>query len=262
VSFTAKDVQALRQGTGAGMMDAKRALEATDGDAEAAKQWLREKGLGDAAKRQERESSQGAVSLFVDDRRAALVKITSETDFVASSETFRKLANDLAALVAQNGADAVSQREKELEQLRITLKENIQVAAVERIEAAEGDVLESYLHVQGGRGVNGVLVQLDGGSSELAHDIAVHIAFARPKYLATEDVPAEEVAAERATLENITRNEGKPEQAIPKIVDGRLHGYFKTVCLLEQPFAKDDKVQIKDLLGGAKVVRWVQVEIG
>jgi elongation factor Ts len=262
VSFTAKDVQALRQGTGAGMMDAKRALEATDGDAEAAKQWLREKGLGDAAKRQERESSQGAVSLFVDDRRAALVKITSETDFVASSETFRKLANDLAALVAQNGADAVSQREKELEQLRITLKENIQVAAVERIEAAEGDVLESYLHVQGGRGVNGVLVQLDGGSSELAHDIAVHIAFARPKYLAIEDVPADEVAAERATLENITRNEGKPEQAIPKIVDGRLQGYFKTVCLLEQPFAKDDKVQIKDLLGGAKVVRWVQVEIG
>ncbi len=262
MSFTAKDVQALRQATGAGMMDAKRALEATDGDAEAAKQWLREKGLGDAAKRQERESTQGAVSLFVDDRRAALVKVTSETDFVASSETFRKLANDLAALVAQNGADAVSQREKELEQLRITLKENIQVAAVERIEAAEGDVLESYLHVQGGRGVNGVLVQLDGGSSELAHDIAVHIAFARPKYLATEDVPAEEVAAERATLENITRNEGKPEQAIPKIVDGRLQGYFKTVCLLEQPFAKDDKMQIKDLLGGAKVVRWAQVEIG
>jgi elongation factor Ts len=262
VSFTAKDVQALRQATGAGMMDAKRALEAADGDAEAAKQWLREKGLGDAAKRQERESSQGAVSLFVDDRRAALVKVTSETDFVASSETFRKLANDLAALVAQNGADAVSQREKELEQLRITLKENIQVAAVERIEAAEGDVLESYLHVQGGRGVNGVLVQLDGGSSELAHDIAVHIAFARPKYLATEDVPAEEVAAERATLESITRNEGKPEQAIPKIVDGRLQGYFKTVCLLEQPFAKDDKVQIKDLLGGAKLVRWAQVEIG
>ncbi len=262
MSFTAKDVQALRQATGAGMMDAKRALEATDGDAEAAKQWLREKGLGDAAKRQERESSQGAVSLFVDDRRAALVKVTSETDFVASSETFRKLANDLAALVAQNGADAVSQREKELEQLRITLKENIQVAAVERIEAADGDVLESYLHVQGGRGVNGVLVQLDGGSSELAHDIAVHIAFARPKYLATEDVPAEEVAAERVTLENITRNEGKPEQAIPKIVDGRLQGYFKTVCLLEQPFAKDDKMQIKDLLGGAKVVRWAQVEIG
>jgi len=262
MAFTAKDVQALRQATGAGMMDAKRALEATDGDAEAAKQWLREKGLGDAAKRLERESSQGAVSLFVDDRRAALVKVTSETDFVASSETFRKLANDLAALVAQNGADAVSQREKELEQLRITLKENIQVAAVERIEAADGDVLESYLHVQGGRGVNGVLVQLDGGSSELAHDIAVHIAFARPKYLATEDVPAEEVAAERVTLENITRNEGKPEQAIPKIVDGRLQGYFKTVCLLEQPFAKDDKMQIKDLLGDAKVVRWVQVEIG
>jgi elongation factor Ts len=262
VSFTAKDVQALRQATGAGMMDAKRALEATDGDTGAATQWLREKGLGDAAKRQDRESAQGAVSLFVDGQRGSLVKLTSETDFVASSETFRKLANDLAALVAAHGADAVSQRDKELEQLRITLKENIQVASVERVEAADGNVLESYLHVQGGRGINGVLVELSGGTAELAHDIAVHIAFARPKYLAPEDVPAEEVAAERATLETITRNEGKPEQAIGKIVDGRIQGYFKTVCLLEQPFAKDDKVQIKDLLGGATIARWAQLEIG
>ncbi len=193
---------------------------------------------------------------------AALVKLKSETDFVASSETFRKLANDLAALVAQNGADAVAQREKELDDLRITLKENIQVAAVERIEAAEGDVLDTYLHIQGGRGVNGVLVELDGGSTGLAHDIAVHIAFARPKYLATEDVPAEEVAAERATLEGITRDEGKPEQAIPKIVEGRISGYYKTVCLLEQPYAKDDKQPITQLLGGAKIVRFAQVDIG
>jgi elongation factor Ts len=260
--FTAKDVQALRQATGAGMMDAKRALEATDGDAEAAKLWLREKGLGDAAKRQERESVQGAVSLFLDGQCGALVKLTCETDFVASSETFTKLANDLAALVAQHGPEAVSKREKELEELRITLKENIQIAGVERIEAAPGDVLDSYLHMQGGRGVNGVLVELAGGTSELAHDLAVHIAFARPQYLAPEDVPAEVVAAERATLENITRNEGKPEQAIPKIVEGRLQGFFKTICLLEQPYAKDDKVQIKALLDGAKIVRWAQVEIG
>jgi elongation factor Ts len=244
------------------MMDAKRALEATDGDAEAAKLWLREKGLGDAAKRQDRESTQGAVSLFIAENRAALVKLTSETDFVASSETFTKLANDLAALVAEHGPDAVSQRERELEELRITLKENIQVAAVERIEAAPGDILESYLHIQGGRGVNGVIVELAGGSPELAHDIAVHIAFARPQYLAPEDVPAELVAAERETLERMTRNEGKPEQAIPKIVEGRLQGFFKNVCLLEQPFAKDDKVQIKDLLNGAKIVRWAQLEIG
>lgn len=262
MSFTAKDVQTLRQATGAGMMDAKRALEATDGDMEAAKQWLREKGLGDVAKRQERESTQGAVSLFVDGGRAGMVKLTSETDFVASSETFRKLANDLAALVAEHGAAAVERRAKEIDDLKITLKENIQLADVVQFEAAAGNTLDSYLHVQGGRGVNGVLVELAGGSTELAHDVAVHIAFARPAYLTPEDVPAEVVDRERATLEAVTRNEGKPEQAIAKIVEGRLQGFFKTVCLLEQPFAKDDKKQVKDLLGGATIVRWAQVEIG
>lgn len=262
MSFTAKDVQTLRQSTGAGMMDAKRALEATDGDMEAAKQWLREKGLGDVAKRQERESAQGAVSLFVDGERAGMVKLTSETDFVASSETFRKLANDLAALVAEHGSAAVEQRAKEIDDLKITLKENIQLADVVQFEAAAGNMLDSYLHVQGGRGVNGVLVELGGGSAELAHDVAVHIAFARPAYLAPGDVPADIVDRERATLEAVTRNEGKPEQAIAKIVEGRIQGFYKTVCLLEQPFAKDDKKQVKDLLGGATIVRWAQVEIG
>jgi elongation factor Ts len=260
--FTAKDVQALRQASGAGMMDAKRALEATDGDMEAAKQWLREKGLGDAAKRQERTSTQGAISLFVDGQRAGLVKLTSETDFVASSETFRKLADDLAALVATHGPSAVEQRSKELEDLAITLKENIQLGEAVQVEATDGHTLDSYLHVQGGRGVNGVLVELAGGDAELAHDLAVHIAFARPQYLAPEDVPADIVEKERATLEAVTRNEGKPDQAIPKIVDGRLQGFFKDICLLEQPFVKDDKRQIKDILGGATIVRWAQARIG
>ena len=262
MSFTAKDVQALRQATGAGMMDAKRALEATDGDMEAAKQWLREKGLGDVAKRQERESAQGAVSLFVDGSFAGMVKLTSETDFVASSEKFRKLAGDLAALVAHGGPDAARQRDKEIDDLKITLKENIQLAGAVQFEAAPGNLLDSYLHIQGGRGVNGVLIELAGGDAQLAHDLAVHIAFARPAYLTPDDVPADIVAQERATLEAVTRNEGKPEQAIPKIVDGRLQGFYKTVCLLEQPFAKDDKKQVKDLLGGAVIVRWAQAEIG
>jgi elongation factor Ts len=244
------------------MMDAKRALEANDGDMEASKQWLREKGLGDAAKRQERASAQGAVSLFVDGRQAGMVKLTSETDFVASSERFTKLANDLAALVAAHGPDAASQRAKEIEDLAITLKENIQLAETVQVEAADGNALDLYLHVQGGRGVNGVLIELAGGNQALAHDLAVHIAFARPKYLSPADIPADVVEKERATLEAVTRNEGKPEQAVPKIVEGRLQGFYKDVCLLEQPFAKDDKQQVKDLLGGATIVRWAQLEIG
>jgi elongation factor Ts len=105
-------------------------------------------------------------------------------------------------------------------------------------------------------------VELSGGSTELAHDIAVHIAFARPQFLRREDVPASMIEAERATLETITRNEGKPEQAIPKIVEGRLGGFFKDVVLLEQPYAKDDKQTITQVLGGAQIVQFAQVEIG
>jgi elongation factor Ts len=123
-------------------------------------------------------------------------------------------------------------------------------------------VLGDYLHVQNNRGVNAVLVELEGGTAELAHDIAVHIAFARPKYLSRDDVPAEEVAKERATLETITRNEGKPEQAIAKIVEGRIGGFFKDVALLDQPYAKDDKQSVSQLLGDARVVGFAQVEIG
>lgn len=261
MAFTAKDVQALRQATGAGMMDAKRALEANDGDAEAAKQWLREKGLAASAKRDDRESAQGAVALVVDGNVGAIVKLTSETDFVASSEQFRAEAEALAHLVAAKGVDAVAERNPELEDLRIQLKERIELGEVERIDAGV-NVLESYLHVQGGRGVNAVLVEAAGITPELAHDIAVHIAFARPKYLGRDDVPADLVERERQTLEAISRNEGKPEAALAKIIEGRINGFFKEVALLDQPYAKDDKQSIRQLLGGGTIVRFAQVEIG
>ena len=130
----------------------------------------------------------------------------------------------------------------ELEELKIMLKEKIELGPVVRFEAADGNVIGHYEHIQGGRGVNGVLVEIAGGNDELAHDIAVHIAFARPQYLTRDDVPADVVEAERQTLETITRNEGKPEAALPKIVEGRVNGFFKDVCLLEQPYAKDDKL--------------------
>jgi elongation factor Ts len=262
MAFTAKDVQTLRQATGAGMMDAKRALESSDGDMEAAKQWLREKGLAASAKRDERENTQGAVGLFLHGNVGAIVELKCETDFVASSEHFKQLASDLATLVALHGESATEQRSKELEDLRITLKEKIELGKVVRIEAGDGDVLESYLHIQGGRGVNAVLVQLAGATPQLAHDIAVHIAFARPKYLSKDDVPAGVVEKERETLTALSRNEGKPEQALPKIVEGRLAGFYKEVALLEQPYAKDDKQTISQLLGGATIVRYAQVEIG
>jgi elongation factor Ts len=144
----------------------------------------------------------------------------------------------------------------------VTLKENIGLGGVERIEVAAGNDLGHYQHNQGGRGVNAVLVEVENGSPELAHDIAVHIAFARPTYLSREDVPADVVEAERATLESLTRNEGKPEQAIDKIVTGRIQVFYKDVALLDQPYAKDDKQSVSQFIGGARIVRFSQIEIG
>ena len=263
--FGAADVKRLRDMTGAGMMDAKKALVETDGDFEAAKTWLRERGLGKAAERGDRENTQGAVSVARHGNVAALVELKSETDFVAKSPDFVKLVDELAQLVAEQGEDAVKQRADAIDDLKVTLKENIDLGRVVRFEAAAGNALDTYLHVQSGRGVNGIVVEVEGGDEALAHDIAVHIAFGKPAYLTRDDVPADEVEKERAALESETRNEGKPEQALPKIVEGKLGGWFKRVpggVLLEQPYAKDDKQTVYQVLGSAKVVRFAQVVIG
>ena len=193
---------------------------------------------------------------------AAIVELKSETDYVAKSPDFRNLVEDLARAVAAEGEDAVKSRQDEIDSLKIKLKENIGLGRVVRFEPPEGAVIDTYLHVQSDRGVNGVLVEVVGGDKELAHDIALHVGFARPEYLSRDDVPPERVAEERTVLENISRNEGKPEQALPKIVDGRLNGWYKERVLLEQPFVKDNKQTVGQLLGPARVTRFAQVEIG
>src|SRR5436305_3464122 len=233
--FTAKDVQSLRQATGAGMMDAKKALEANGGDFEAASKWLREKGLAGAVKRSDRENTQGAVAITRDANVAAMVELKCETDFVAKSPDFVNLADELAALVAAKGEDAATERSDAIDELKVTLKENIELGRVVRFEAGDGNALDTYLHVQSDRGVNGVLVELEGGSQELAHDIAVHIAFGKPAYLRREEVPGDKVDAERPTLEATARNQGKPEQALPKIVERMLNGWIKERVPLERP---------------------------
>jgi elongation factor Ts len=260
--FTATDVKRLRDQTGAGMMDAKKALVETEGDFGAAAKWLREKGLASAGQRAGRESSQGAVALARAGNVAALVELKCETDFVAKSPDFVSLANDLAQLVADEGEPAIEARKDDVDNLKLTLKENISLGRVVRFEAAEGNVLDTYLHVQSGRGVNAVLVELAGGDRELAHDIAVHAAFAKPVYLTRDEVPEETVAEERATYEAQARNSGKPEAALAKIVDGMLTGWFKERVLLDQPFAKDDKQSVQQVLGDTRVVRFAQVVIG
>ena len=190
------------------------------------------------------------MALKVDGGVGAIVQLKSETDFVAGSEQFKAEADTLVDLVAAKGTDAVAERIRARGAQDLAQGED-RARRGGALRSRPGNVIGHYEHVQGGHGVNGVLVELANGNDELAHDIAVHIAFARPKYLRPEDVPADVVEAERKTLETITRNEGKPEQALPKIVEGRLNGFFKDVCLLEQPYAKDDKQSIKQILGGA-----------
>ncbi|HVB00517.1 MAG TPA: translation elongation factor Ts [Acidimicrobiales bacterium] len=259
---TAKDVAALRQATGAGILDCRKALQENDGDMEKATRWLREQGLSGASKRADRDRSEGAVAVVVDGNRGAIVALECETDFVAKSADFVSLVDALAESCVKDGEAGLEAHSGEIDQIKLTLKENIAVGRHEQFVAAEGAVLESYLHVQNGRGVNGVLVELDGGTAELAHDIAVHIAFARPDYLDRDQVPESAITQEKETITAIARKEGKPDAQLEKIIEGRLNGWFKERVLLEQPFARDDKKTITQLLGTAKIRRFAQVVVG
>jgi elongation factor Ts len=278
--ISAKDVAALRKVSGAGMMDCKRALEESGGDLEAAKTWLREKGLAAAGKRAGRAAQQGAVDVFVDGSIGALVELTCETDFVAKGEGFKTTVATLARQVAEQGEDIASKPyagdpsetvDDMVKGMAGTLGENIGLGRIARFEVS-GGLIEGYKHVQSERGTIGVLVEITGvdpsdpKAVEIGHDIALHIASAAPRWVSREDVPADVVEAERAVLENLTRNEGKPEQAIPKIVEGRIGGFYKENCLLEQGYVRDPKVTVGSLLSGlgpeAKVTRFVRVKVG
>ena len=261
-TITTKDIQRLRQATGAGLLDCKKALEEADGDYDAALQVLRVKGLAGAAKRADREASEGAVAAVRSGDAAAVVELRCETDFVAKADEFVALTDELAALVASKGEEAVGELSGEVDRLRTTLKENISVGQVRQLVAQPGQVVDTYTHQQAGRGVNAVAVVIDGGDEELAHNIAVHIAFTKPAYLSRDDVPEEDIAAERATVAEISRNEGKPEAALDKIVEGRMNGWFKDRVLLDQSYVRDEKQTIAGMLGSAHIVAFAQVVVG
>src|ERR1700744_2818279 len=261
-NYPAKDVAALRQMTGAGMLDCKNALEEAGGDLEKAAQLLRKKGLAGAAKRSDREAAEGAVAVARSGDAAAVVELRCETDFVAKADEFVKLADELAALVAAKGEDAASELNDAIDGLRSTLKENISIGRVRRLVAEPGQILDTYLHLQAGRGVNAGAVVIEGGTEELAHDNALHIAFPKPTYRSRDEVPEAEVAAERETLTTISRNEGKPEAAMDKIVEGRMTGWFKERVLLDQAYVRDEKQTIAAMLGSASIVAFAQVVIG
>ncbi len=276
--ISAKDVAALRKMTGAGMMDCKRALLENDGDFERAKDWLREKGIAGAAKRGGRAADQGAVEVLVSDDVGAVVELNCETDFVAKGEAFGRALTALTRLVVDEGDTDIGAKKIDGETvddyvkgLSGTLGEKIELGRVFRFATTDG-LLDGYKHLQNDRGTVGVLVELggvdrgDARAREVAHDVALHIASAAPRYVARDEVPPEAVARERDIYEAQTREEGKPEQAWPKINEGKMNGFYKSVVLLEQSFVKDNKQTIETVvksLGPDALVRGLaRVKIG
>ena len=276
-NYTTADIKALREKTGAGMLDVKKALDEAEGDAEKAIEIIRVKGLKGIAKREGRAASAGLIAAKVvdsgDGQVGILVEINAETDFVAKNQKFLDYAEQVLTAALDSGAtDAEALAEVEVDGstvkeltdgMQAVIGEKIVVRRVGRLEA---DKIELYLHRTNPDlpAQVGVLVGTDAKAAEVAHDVAMHIAAYSPDYTTRDDVPAEVVDKERAIAEEITRQEGKPEQAIPKIVEGRLNSFYKDIVLLEQPSVADGKKSVKQLMdaAGATLTGFVRFEVG
>ena len=270
--ITAAIVKELRERTGAGMMDCKKALVATEGDMEKAIDFLREKGLSQAAKKAGRIAAEGAVVSYIseDEKVGVIVEVNCETDFVGQNENFQALAKAVAEKVAvTNPADVEVLLASDMEGKTVKdvvteaiakIGENISIRRFSRFESADGKVY-SYIH---GGGKIGVLVDMKGGDAELGKDIAMQVAAANPQYLNRTEVPAAELDREKEVLTEQARNEGKPENIIEKMVIGRINKYYKEVCLVDQLFIKDDELTITKLLKtkNAEVTRFARFALG
>ncbi|PBC60938.1 translation elongation factor Ts [Streptomyces sp. Tue6028] len=275
-NYTAADVKKLRELTGAGMMDCKKALDEADGNVDKAVEALRIKGQKGVAKREGRSAENGAVvSIIADDNTSGvLVELKCETDFVAKGEKFQAVANQIAQHVAATSPadlDALLGSEIEsgktvqafVDEANANLGEKI---VLDRFAQFSGAYVASYMHrtMPDLPPQIGVLVELDKADADLAKGIAQHIAAFAPKYLSREDVPAEVVETERRVAEETTRAEGKPEAALPKIVEGRVNGFFKEATLLGQPYALDQKKSVQQILdeAGVALKRFSRIKVG
>ena len=270
MSITAADIAKLRASTGAGMMDCKNAMEEAGGDMEKAADILRKKGVLKAAKRADKVASEGVVAGFVnaDAKIGALVEVNCETDFVSGSDDFIKFANEVVEIVGkQNPADDAALQNLQmitgesvfavLNELGIKLGEKI---SIRRFARYEGELVATYLH---GKKI-GIMVELQGGSTTLGTDIAMHIAATNPKCVDRTSIDPALVAKEKEIYIDQLKQQGKPENMLENIVKGKLDRYFAEVCLVEQPFIKNEEIKIEKLLSdaGAKLVKFVRFELG
>ena len=271
---TASLVKELREKTGAGMMDCKKVLTETDGDMEKAIELLRERGIAKAAKKSDRVAAEGIVAAYVADgaKLGSVVEVNSETDFVAKNEEFQKFVSDIAKQIADKNPatveelltqKSISNEEKTVQEVLTdkiaTIGENISIRRFARYET--NGLVEKYIH---GDGKIGVLVEMENGNAELAKDICMQIAAAKPEYLDRNSVPEERVNKEMEILKVQAMNEGKPAQIAEKIVLGRIGKFYSEICLVDQAFVKDPDKKVSDLLksNNAKVVRFERFEKG
>jgi elongation factor Ts len=268
--ITAAMVKELREITGAGMMDCKKALAATDGDKEKAIDFLREKGIAKAEKKAGRIASEGVVAAYVSDdaKLAAVVEVNCETDFVANTDNFHAMVEKIAKHIAEaNPADMDALNESVLDGKSVaefvteavaSIGEKISIRRFERY-ACEDGLIASYIHM-GGK--IGVIVELTGGTAEQGKDVAMQVAAAKPSCVDRSSVDQKDLDHEREVLRKQALEEGKPEKIVEKMVDGRINKYYKEVCLIEQPFIKDPDQTVQNILGDVKVRRFTSYQLG
>jgi elongation factor Ts len=272
-SVSLEDIKKLREQLGTGMVDTKNALEEAGGDLEKATEILRLKGAKGNAKRADRSTSEGLVAAHEGDGVAYLLELACETDFVAKNEKFVALAEQVLAAVVAAGSDSAESALQAstngttvasmIEDQAAILGEKVELRRVSKLE---GESFAIYLH-KTNKDLPpqvGVVVAYSGSDADTARSVAQHISFADPQFLSRDDVPADAAEAERRIVEEISRGEGKPEAALPKIVEGRVGAFFKQVALLEQDYARDNKMQIKQVLeqAGLSVSGFARFRVG
>ena len=269
--ITASLVKELREKTGAGMLDCKKALEANNGDINAAVDWLREKGISKAAKKADRIAAEGLAAILIEGNTAAIVEVNSETDFVAKNDEFKDLVQVLLKTIVANDPKTVEEvlalpyEEATINDYLIAktakIGEKLSFRRFMRVTKSDSENFGEYIHM-GGK--IAVLTVVDGAPSEVAKDVSMHAAAMRPKYVTREEVPSEVVEHEKAVLKEQAMAEGKPAEIAEKMVNGRVNKFFKEICLLEQPFVKDGDVNVETYVknNGGTIKSVTRFEVG
>ena len=269
--ISASLVKELREKTGAGMLDCKKALEANNGDISASIDWLREKGISKAQKKADRIAAEGVASILIKDNKAAIVEVNSETDFVAKNEEFTSMVNTILETIIDSDAKTVEDAlnldcgEGTINDLIVAktakIGEKLSLRRFEVVTKSDSEAFGEYIHM-GGK--IAVLITVDGANREVAKDVAMHAAAMRPKYVNKDSVPTDEVEKERKVLKEQAMNEGKPEEIATKMVEGRIRKFYEEICLEEQAFVKDSDKKVREYVkaNGGVVKSMVRFEVG